>query len=537
MARAIVTFGRGWNALAIVRSLGRRGVEVFCGEESSFAPCFFSRYCTGHFQYPSPTNEPRAFVDYMAAKVQELAPPPGEPYVLMPVHKETFLLAEHRERFEPYIRLPVPSIENVRLTDDKGRLARLAEERGIRTPRTWQFHDINELYRCVPDLPLPLFVKVRDAAAGVGLRKVDTPEQLVTTFREFVDGFRLSPDQYPLVQEFVPGADHCVTALFDRGRCVAQMTYHNVRSFPRGKGIGALRETVACPQAEEMVVRLLSPLDWHGMVEVDFRVPDSGLPYLIEVNPRFFGGLPQCIAANLDYPYLLYQIATGQPPDPPPAIDYTRRTETPIVGLLSTLEEIAHDEVKLGQLRAVAVQWRRIPAAAQKREQFQRFLEQLKAVAAPANIKEYLHEMFAKHLGTSSDVFQADDPWPLLGLLYPVTLMLKHGKLTGAMLVSERELPQPRPRKRLRDCLRPSWATLLLAGALFLLAAPLENYLAQYPDLGWLLGWPRQAEAAVRQVHSVHGAPLGAALHRVLDFVYLYTAAGIILWLVGRRKK
>ena len=57
MARAIVTYARGWHALAITRSLGRRGIEVYCGEEAPFAPCFFSKYCTGSFQYPSYAGE------------------------------------------------------------------------------------------------------------------------------------------------------------------------------------------------------------------------------------------------------------------------------------------------------------------------------------------------------------------------------------------------------------------------------------------------------------------------------------------------
>ena len=37
MGRVIVTHSRGWHALAMVRSLGRQGVEVFCGEEAPFA--------------------------------------------------------------------------------------------------------------------------------------------------------------------------------------------------------------------------------------------------------------------------------------------------------------------------------------------------------------------------------------------------------------------------------------------------------------------------------------------------------------------
>ena len=107
MARAIVTYGRGWHALAVTRSLGRQGIEVYCGEEASFAPCFFSKYCRDSFQYPSVAGEPDQFIEFMIEKVQELKPPGDEPYVLMPVHKETWLFAKHRERFEPYISLPL----------------------------------------------------------------------------------------------------------------------------------------------------------------------------------------------------------------------------------------------------------------------------------------------------------------------------------------------------------------------------------------------------------------------------------------------
>ena len=131
MPRAIVTFGRSWHALAVTRSLGRQGIEVFCGEEARFAPCFFSKYCTGSFQHPSVGEDPEGFVDFLVEKVKELEPPEGEPYVLMPVHKETWLVAKHRERFEPHVRVPLTSYENMERTHDKGQLAELAEELGI----------------------------------------------------------------------------------------------------------------------------------------------------------------------------------------------------------------------------------------------------------------------------------------------------------------------------------------------------------------------------------------------------------------------
>ena len=50
---------------------------------------------------------------------------------------------------------------------------------------------------------------------------------------------------------------------------------------------------------------MLEHMNWHGIAEIDYGQGPDGLAYLIEVNPRFFGGLPQAIAANVDYPDLL----------------------------------------------------------------------------------------------------------------------------------------------------------------------------------------------------------------------------------------
>ena len=152
-----------------------------------------------------------------------------------------------------------------------------------------------------------------------------------------------TPEDYPLIQDFVPGEDYCHTALYNHGEQIAGMTYHNVRSFPRGTGAGALRETVALPEADEASSRLLSHLQWHGIAQLDFRKGNDGRVYLIEVNPHFFGGLPQAVAANVDYPHLLFRIASGEKVEPPD-VDYSVRTEAPIVGLLATLDEIAHDD-------------------------------------------------------------------------------------------------------------------------------------------------------------------------------------------------
>ncbi len=533
MARAIVTYARGWQALSITRSLGQQGIEVYCGEESGFAPSFFSKYCKGSFRYPSVTEEPERFIEFMIAKVKELRPPDGEPYVLIPVHKETWLLAEHRAELEPYITLPVTSYDNMSRTHDKGRLPELANELGIRIPETVVPRSLEEVYNLAPCLSYPRFLKMREGASGVGLKKVDSPEELTSSYSEFVDGYDLSPDEYPLIQEFIPGEDYCVTTLFDHGRCVAKMTYRNLRAFPRQTGAGALREAVPMPEAEAEAVRLLEHLDWHGIAELDFRKSAGGDSYLIEVNPRFFGGLPQAVAANVDYPHLLYRIAAGEIVAEHTEVDYSVRTETPITGLLATLDEIAHDDALWSKFDAVRRELGHTVNSDVGDVGLRPFWAALKRAANPRDMRAYLGTMFEKHQGTVDDVLSRDDPWPVLGFLYPVAMMLKHGKLSVGVLTSEAELEQSRPRRRLRDYLRqPTWKALALTALIFAVSLFVSNW--DYTDgtLAWLVAFPGRCTDAVIGAAFEPNTLMGSiklTAHHVFNLTFYYFAAAFLM--------
>jgi predicted ATP-grasp superfamily ATP-dependent carboligase len=60
---------------------------------------------------------------------------------------------------------------------------------------------------------------------------------------------------------------------------------------------------------------LLGQFDWQGVAMVEFKVEaNTGTPYLLEVNGRFWGSLQLAIDAGVDFPALLVDAATGKPP-------------------------------------------------------------------------------------------------------------------------------------------------------------------------------------------------------------------------------
>jgi len=438
--RAIITYSRGWQTLVVTRSLGRRGVEVITGDEYSMTASSFSRYSTAEFRYPNPTKEPKAFLDVLEKTVLEYKPEDeATPYVLLPIHKETYLIARHRERFEPHIRVPVPQIEHIEQVHNKGTLADYAMKLGLPIPQTWIPENLTHFKSIASEVKLPAFVKLREAASGVGIRKVKTLDELTSTFEEFIERFKLKESDYPVIQQAVPGKDYCVTTLFDHGAMVASMTYRGLRAFPAERGATVMRETVEAPEMERVAAELMGSLGWHGVAELDFRwegTPETK-PQLIEVNPRFFGGLIQSVESGWDYPWLLFRLAVKGHIDPVKETRKDVRTETPILAFLATLQELADNERGMAVLNKSWEQAKEEFRTGSRRQGIRQLYRGIReSFNAKARFKK-ARQLLEEHKDNIYDVLSRDDPMAALGVLYPLAVFLRHGKINLELITGE----------------------------------------------------------------------------------------------------
>jgi predicted ATP-grasp superfamily ATP-dependent carboligase len=439
--RAILTFSRGWNALAAARSLGRRGIEVIAGDEYAFAPTSFSKYTIASFIYPSPDRDPEGFLAKLEEVIRHYAVP-GQEYVLMPFHKETYVIARNRSRFEPLIKMAIPTLEQILQVDDKGSLARLCQQRGLPIPDTIVADSAVDFRAAAEKFAYPAFVKVRRSAAAVGVKQVRTAEEAVAAAEDFAKRFRLGGEEYPLLQAAVPGDDFCTTFLFDHGQPRATMTYHNLRTYPVKSGTGVLRETVRSQAMEQTGAKLLSSLGWHGVAEIDYRWDGhEAEPLLIEVNPRFWGGLPQSVESGWDYPYLLYRLAVDGTVAPVEAHDSDAKTETPVMAMLATLEEIVTDNTKMDAMHKAYQQLRSTSRRGNRLAALHNFFRDVTHTVSLQDRWDKARRLLDDHRGTVSDVWRWNDPLPALGVLYPLAVFMKNGKVSTELLVSEEPLP------------------------------------------------------------------------------------------------
>jgi hypothetical protein len=147
--------------------------------------------------------------------------------------------------------------------------------------------------------------------------------------------------------------------------------------------------------------------------------------------------MPQAVEAGWDYPYLLYRLAVDGKVDAVAPHDTEIRTETPVMGLLATLHEVIHDEPRMEAMRGAYHRLKSGYIRGNRRKALRTFVNGFKDAADLGGRLERIRELFRDHRNAVSDVFKWEDPLPALGVLYPLAVFLKHGKVSTELLVSE----------------------------------------------------------------------------------------------------
>ena len=308
----LVTDASGNHALAVVRSLGRRGLRVIAAETGRLAQAGFSRFCAARALYPSPVRGVREFQEGLRRLLDV-----HRPDVLMPMTERTILaMGPMRREIESRTRLaPLPSDESLRVAFDKQATIGLAASLGIAVPRTIVLSNPSDVAAVRSRLTYPAVIKPRCSEylmADGGMTKGGPP---VYCFgpddleAAYLSVHRRAPS--PLIQEFIPGEGYGISALYDRGRPRALFAHRRLRMIqPTGSG-SSLRESVAPPpDMAEAARTLLEALSWHGVAMVEFkRDARDGRPRLMEINGRFWNSLPLAVASGVDFPFLLYTLA------------------------------------------------------------------------------------------------------------------------------------------------------------------------------------------------------------------------------------
>ena len=299
----IVTNARNRIAYNVVRSLGQKGLAVYAADFVPVSMSFLSRYAKGHFVYPSPFGEEEPFLHCLLAAVERL-----KADVLIPVFEETFLIAKYKKKFSSHVAMAIPDYGQILIAHNKDQWEKLARDLKIPVPETHAVEELRQSKIKAQHLSYPLLIKPKQGGGSWAITEIANADELDIILAQD-NWFGKSWDRF-FVQEKIAGHTHCVAVLFNRGQLRAKVAYRQLRDYPPRGGQATLRVSERSDQAEENLQQLLERLAWHGPCQADFIIDKStGVPYLIDINPRLWGSLTQAIASGVDFPYLIYRLA------------------------------------------------------------------------------------------------------------------------------------------------------------------------------------------------------------------------------------
>lgn len=351
--KAPVLVTNGWvrTAYNVVESLGRRGIPVHVVDRSPRAMCRASRWTKSFHRVPNFFEAPEAY----AQAVGDVARRVGA-RVLIPVLEDVIALAAHEDALPGDLAFVHADPGTLRLANDKWEVTKLCERLGVPCAASFVPGSLDELRSRAGGLEYPAVVKTRLGNAGKGVVFVKDESELVAKFAEIVDRFSIPAEKWPMVQEFLGSDVAGVCMIYDRGRLAAASAETYLRCKEGNRfSTSVYRRSAHDPEGLANCRKVADALGWHGVLHFDLiRDPKTGVGKITEINPRFWGGLSVAIAAGLDFPYMLYELAlTGKIADPPATYRdgvYARWVLGELIGVLNLAKRKAPAGEKIREL-------------------------------------------------------------------------------------------------------------------------------------------------------------------------------------------
>ncbi len=313
MATALVLDGHLKSALSCVRSLGTSSIEVVCGAERRTAMACHSNCVRRRFVYTSPKKDQKQFIADIVKEAQQIFKVTGEKPVVCCFSDATMLtLARMYNVLKEHCILQIPSLEAVELASDKASTYVRAKELGVPTVSVYK-EDVFDT------VMYPVVVKNRHSIVWKDWESVSGSATFVFSKEELraqYEKIKEATGEAPLVQEFIVGDEYGVEMVCDKGVPLATFIHKRVRSVsPRG-GAAVVKETAEETKEvlsmREYANKLVTSLQWHGPVMVEFKInKKTGEVLLMEINGRWWGSLPLAVKAGVDFPMMAYTLARG----------------------------------------------------------------------------------------------------------------------------------------------------------------------------------------------------------------------------------
>ncbi len=284
-------------AIAITRSLGKRGVEVHLASEKKDAPAFFSKFC-------SEKHIVKGFEDAIGLMERH------EFDVFIPLlsEREMLKLSKIKPKIERKTKVVCGSYKALVKLINKREFTQTAIDAEIPTPETLFPESDKDVEGFLKENG-EVLVKLSISSGGQGVHMIADIKEYLSLKEEL--GFS---EKDIIIQRKINGK-HVAVSILCRGPAdpIAIFTYERIRYYPYPYGPATYIIPIRYESCENYSMKLINELGYSGIINFDFIVDDrDGIPKILDANPRFWGAVGATMVAGIDFPWMVFNHALGR---------------------------------------------------------------------------------------------------------------------------------------------------------------------------------------------------------------------------------
>lgn len=310
-------FNCDFNGLALIQSLGRKGVDVYA-LDCKRSVGTYSRYS----KFKRVTS-PVECEDKFIMQLNKLASKHQDNVILFPTNDIwVAAIAKNQQNLAKNIISCCPNFKQIKLLLDKYNFGKWADKKGFDVPKVFT---INELKKQPEKLHFPIAIK----AVGRSNLQNDQSynENDYSKFRFLIcknkrDLLVTMQDAHAsrievFGQELVVGQSndmYTIGFFSNKGKVSGVIFGKKIRGFPADFGDCVVGEARPVPSwAQNLAERIGAELSYSGIAEIELmKDRNSGQYKIIEINPRSWSWIGVGIAAGVDLPWIAFNSLTNK---------------------------------------------------------------------------------------------------------------------------------------------------------------------------------------------------------------------------------
>lgn len=296
--KVLVSDGDQKHTLGIIRSLGERNISVGVLTRQSMCLCSFSKFCfKEHIVDLNKDNFVEELYNVYSKFNYDVFLPVGS-------ISNYYIFKNKAEIINKGINISFPSSKSFEIAFSKELTTKHASTINIKTPKTWFIESLNELENFSYDFNNKLVIKAKYEMGVNVVIYVNDIYELKSAYLKVCEKYSWKkPEQLPLIQEYIDGKGMGFFGYYKNGKLLAHFQHERLREYPITGGMSVCAISSRNLEIYNLGKKLLDSLNWNGVAMVEFKMNKNNVPYLLEINPKFWGSIELAIECGAEFPY------------------------------------------------------------------------------------------------------------------------------------------------------------------------------------------------------------------------------------------